>query len=87
MFEELINSYKALPLKEKKNKLMFEVKTLIAILKNICVEENIKHQELKSKEILDIKNGEESENDYLEAMFVYVEYLKEVVCAAFVGKE
>lgn len=87
MFEELVNSYKALPIDEKRNKLLLEMKTLVAVFDNICDEQNIPHEEIKSKEILDLNNGLESESDYLESLFVYLEYLKEVVSAAYIGKE
>ena len=66
MFEELVESYKALPLPEKRNKLLQEIKVLIATFEQICEEQGFNHNDVKSKEILDLDNGRESEDDYLE---------------------
>ena len=87
MFEELIESYKLLPTSEKRNKLVRELKVLISAFDQICKEKNLDVQFIKSKEILDLKNGVETEDDFLEALFVYFQYLKEVVSTAFIGKE
>ena len=87
MFEDLVESYKLLPTKEKRNKLLQEFKVLIAAFEQICEEQNVEVNSIKSREILDLDNGNESEDDYLEALFVYLEYLKEVVSTAFLGRE
>lgn len=87
MFEELVNSYKALPTSAKRVKLIDDIKFVIAAFEQICEEQGIQINSIKSKEILDLDNGNESEDDYLEALFVYFEYLKEVVSTAFLGKE
>ena len=87
MFEDLIESYKLLPTKEKRNKLLQEFKLLIAAFEQICEEQNVAVNSIKSREILDLDDGNESEDDYLEALFVYLEYLKEVVSTAFLGRE
>lgn len=79
MFEDLMASYKLLDNNDKRQKNIEELKLMIALLENLCRENNIQYRPIKSKEILDINNGNESESDYLEALFVYIEYLKEVL--------
>lgn len=87
MFDELISSFKALPTDLKRQKLLDEVKYLIAAYERICLENDIEYNKIKSKEILDLNNGTESEDDYLEALFVYMQYLKEVSSSAFLWKK
>ena len=77
MFETLVESYKLLPTRDKRTKLLEEVKMMIAVFEHLCEEKGLSHREISSKEILDLNDGLESEDDYLEALFVYIEYLKE----------
>ena len=78
MFEELVESYKLLKTSDKRTKLIEDIKYLIAVFEQICKENNLEPQKITSREILDLNNGNESEDDFLEALFVYFEYLKEV---------
>lgn len=79
MFEEVIESYKLMALSDKREKLLYEIKVLIAVLEKMCEDKGIEFKTIKSNEILDLRDGNESEDDYLEATFVYIQYLKEVI--------
>ena len=79
MFESLMGSYKNMDQVNKKNALLNEIKNTITILQNLCEEKGIVFREISSKEILDLDNGKESIDDYLEAMFVYIKYLQELL--------
>lgn len=83
MFNEVVESYKMMSKADKRGKLLDELKMMIAVFEDMCNEKNIPYREIKSKEILDLNNGKESEDDFLEATFVYVEYLKEVLGSLF----
>lgn len=83
MFEQVVNDYKKLDLNKKRTKLIDELKVMIAVLEKICIDNKIEYREIKSKEILDLNKDNVSEEDYLEALFVYVEYLKEVLGSCF----
>lgn len=76
MFESLIKSYKKLDTNTKKQALVDEMKKSIAILKKTCDDKNIQYREINSREILEIDN---SLDDYLEGMFVYIMYLEELI--------
>ena len=81
MFEDYVTEYKSMDLVNKRKKLVKEVKLMIVILEKICVDNDISFREVKSKEILAINDDNCSESDYLEALFVYIEYLKEILGA------
>ena len=76
MFEKVIECYKDMSVSDKREVNIEELKKMIAIVEKICVERNIPYRQIKSKEILQYNNSEE---DYLEAQFIYISYLKEVI--------
>lgn len=79
MFESFVENYKVLDLSSKRKEIIKEVKMMLVILEKMCIDNNIKYREVKSKEILALSNENCSEDDYLEALFVYIQYLKEVL--------
>ena len=79
MFTEVIENYKKLSIADKRQEIVDELKLMVAIFEKLCEDNNIAYREIKSREILDLKKGEETASDYLEAIFVYIEYLKEVL--------
>ena len=85
MFDNVVESYKLLSISDKRQEILNELKLLIAVFEKMCIDKGIQYREVKSKEILDLDFGNESESDYLEATFVYVEYLKEVLGAYMEG--
>ena len=85
MFEELIEDYKLLSIADKRQEILSELKMLIVIFEQMCIERGLEYRKIHSKEILDVADGSESEDDYLEAAFVYVEYLKEVLGGLLIG--
>lgn len=87
MFEQVIENYKRMSIPDKRQENLKELKIMVAILEKLCVDYNIPYREIKSPEILDLDNGYESEEDYLEATFVYIEYLKEVLGGYLESKE
>ena len=83
MFNELMESYKKLSLKGKREANLDELKKLVAIVESLCVENNISYREIKSNEIND---SIVLEDDYLEVQYVYITYLKEVIGALLESK-
>ena len=78
-FTEYIESVKALTLNEKKQEVIDSIKELIASIDQIATNEQIELQYLSSKEILDINETSMPEDDYIEALLVYVEVAKILV--------
>jgi len=83
MFENLIENYKLMSKSDKRQEIINELKLMIAVFDKMCEEKGINSINIQSREILDLKNGEEPEDDFLEATFVYVEYLKEILGSLF----
>lgn len=79
MFNEVIENYKRMSTSDKRQEILNELKLLIAVFEKMCEDNNLQYRKVHSDEILDLDSGNETEEDYLEAIFVYVEYLKEVL--------
>ena len=78
-FNNVISKYKQIPLENKKEILLYEIKEMIAVYMSLAEANNIPVNLLKSKEILDIKNNNYNEEDYIEAVYVYFNVLKEII--------
>ena len=86
MFDKAVNEFDGLAVADKKKRIIDEIKLMIVVIEKICIERKIEYREVKSKEILALKQENVSEDDYLTALYVYVEYLKEVM-GAYLSKE
>ena len=74
MFELLMESYKSMNQLNKKKALINEVKKLVDVFQNTCIEKGIRFREI-SLERIDLDN----ENEYLEFIFAYLMYLEELI--------
>ena len=78
-FNEYINSYKKLPLQEKKNLAEQQFEEIIAVLDQLNIKYLNKSEILFNRELLDLKKETSTESDFVEAMFVYAYSIKELV--------
>ncbi len=76
-YNDMIEEYTQLSLKEKQTILLDEFKELVAIVDLLCKQEGIDSQLLLNRELLDIKKEDASSDDYIEAAYVYLTSLKE----------
>lgn len=74
-FNEMIEVFKKLPLKNKKEIVQNDFKELIAVLKEIDKDDYV----LYNKEILDVEKEEQTEDDFVEAIYVYLSSVKEMM--------
>ena len=78
-FKEYIEAFKQLDIVDKRKEIINRINEITAMFDMLATESNISVSYLKSKEILELKDGSESEDDYLEALLVYVENAKSVL--------
>lgn len=79
IFNEFIEEYKKLSIEEKRKEIISAQKELIALFSNLCESVGANNKLLLNKEILDLNKEPVSETDYLEALFVYINMLKEQI--------
>ena len=81
MFENAVNEFDKLNVSDKKKRIIDEIKLMIVVMEKICIERKIDYRQVISQVILALKQENISEDDYLTALYVYIEYLKEVMGA------
>jgi len=77
--DNIVNLYKKLDIKDKKEEIINELKELIGIYDKLCSDLNIEHQTYINKELLDLNNENVSDEDFFEAVFVLILSLKELI--------
>ena len=85
-FNNYVNAFKELDISDKRIEIVNSLKEISAFLDAICEKENKNIQFLKSKEIFERNNGEEDENDFLEALLVYIENIKNLLGEYLIDK-
>ena len=85
-FSEYIHELKKQDSDTKKIEIINSLKELIFIMDVICQKDGINFDYLKSNEILDIKNQELNEDDFLEACAVYIENAKNIIGKYLIDK-
>lgn len=78
-FNKYIEAYKKLPLDKKKTMVNKETKELLAFIEKANNDLNLKNTILFNREILDLNKKDVSDDDFVEAMFVYIYAIREAV--------
>lgn len=78
-FKEYLDAFKQMTIPDKRQGIIRAINEITAIFETLASESNIQVSYLKSREILELKEGQESEDDYLEALLVYIENAKSVL--------
>lgn len=78
-FKEYLEAFKKLQTVDKRKEIIRSINDITAMFDMLATESNINLSYIKSNEVNDLKNGNESEDDYLEALLVYIENAKSVL--------
>lgn len=76
-FNRLVELYKKMSYKDKQNALINEFKTTLACIEKLNQDVGNKHDLLINKEITDINKSDATNDDYLEAYFVYLNMIND----------
>lgn len=76
-FNDYIEKFKKISVKKKKQITVKEMKKIVAFISLLQEKCNVPKKILFNKEILDTNNDDVSEEDFVEAMFVYANIIKE----------
>ena len=82
-FKEYIEAFKTLPLSKKKEMLLSETKKTLGLAESLKEVFEIKSDILYNKELTDFKSGDVSEEDLVEAIFVYIYSIRESFAESF----
>ena len=78
-FNQYLEVFKQLPIPEKRQDIIYAINEITASFASLAEDSNINVEYIKSKEVTELNNGYESEDDYLEALLVYIENAKNVL--------
>lgn len=79
LFTEYMDAFKELDISEKRIEIINSIKEVSALLVKLADDDGISLKCLNNKEILNFKNGRETEEEFLEALLVYIENFKEML--------
>jgi len=85
-FQGYLNVFKQLPIPNKRQEIIRAVNEITAVFDSLENNSNIKLSYLKSKEITELKDGKESEDDFLKALLFYIENAKNLIGQYFDDK-
>ena len=77
-FKKYVDAFKQMETSDKRKEIIRNIKEITATFDMLATESNIQVTYLKSNEISELNDGFESEDDYLEALLVYIENAKSV---------
>ena len=78
-FNEYVRCFKDLSTSGKRKEIVNSLKEFIAVIDYLASKENIKLNYLQNNEIKDLFDDKVSEDDFLEAVLVYIEVAKNLV--------
>lgn len=78
-FDSFIEEYKEKSLREKQDILVAELKELIAVAQKVCIDKGVNSDLLINREITDIDKDNYSQDDFVEAIYVYLQMFKELI--------
>lgn len=79
-FDEYMKSFKKQPLKEKQNIVIGQLKILATITNTMCKELNIQNELMLNRELLDLNKEYYTEDDFAEAIIVYINSIQNSLC-------
>lgn len=78
-FKEYASAFKQMEIPDKRKEIIRNINEISAVFDMLATESNIQLSYLRSNEISELKDGYESEDDYLNALLVYVENAKTLI--------
>lgn len=80
-FNAFIDEYKENSLVNKQKIIISELKELIALFQKICSTSGINPELLVNREIIDVNKEGYTQEDFAEAVYVYIQMYKEILAA------
>lgn len=78
-FKEYVDAFKQMETFDKRKEIIRNINEVTVMFEMLATKSNMQVSYLKSNEITELKDGYESEDDYLEALLVYIENAKSIL--------
>lgn len=84
-FKEYMYFFKEQTLKEKQKIIYDQLKLLSGFTNNLCETAGIKNEIITNKEILDLESSTYTEDDFAEAIIVFINSIQNSICDFSLG--
>ena len=78
-FDLYVESYKKLPLSDKKEIVVEDIYSLFSMFERLNTKPPQEYKVVFNREIVDLKKETPTEDDFVEAMFVYINMIQEML--------
>ncbi len=79
-FNKYMLSFKSRSLKDKQNIVIEQLKMLAILTNSMCKELNVDNEILLNRELIDINKDNYTEDDFAEALIVYINSIQNSLC-------
>ena len=79
-FEEYMKFFKEQPLKEKQSIIIEQLQMLSGFANSLCKEIEVKNDLLINRELVDVRKDNYTEDDFAEAVIVYINSIQDSLC-------
>lgn len=81
MFKEVLIDFDDMSIADKRQEINSELLYLNMLYQQLCQYKNVQYREVLDEDIKGFIDNVETEDEYLVAVYAYVEALKEMICA------
>ncbi len=81
MFKEVLIDFDDMSIADKRQEINSELLYLNMLYQQLCQYKNVQYREVIDEDIQGFIDNVETEDEYLVAVYAYVEALKEMICA------
>ncbi len=81
MFKEILIDFDGMGISDKRQEINSELLYLCLLYKELCTVKNIQYRNVIDEEVQELIDNAETEDEYLDSVYAYVEALKEMICA------
>lgn len=87
MFKELLVDFDAMSIADKRKEINSELLYLNLVYQQLCEYKNVEYRTVIDEDIKEFIENAETEGEYLDAVYAYVEALKEMICSLLEHEE
>lgn len=87
MFKELLSDFDVMSISDKRKEIKSELMYLFLLYKELCDHKNVQYRTVIDEDIKEFIDSAETEGEYLDAVYAYVEALKEMICSLLEQEE
>ena len=81
MFKDVLIDFDGMSISDKRKEINSEFLYLYLLYKQLCTYKNIEYRTVIDEEVQEFIDNAETEGEYLDSVYTYVQALKEMICS------